>query len=78
MQAFTPYFPALFVVLWATGFVGARYAMPYAEPFTFLALRFMLAAALLAAAVVTARLRWPPARDAAKAIAGLYEGQVIR
>jgi len=28
--------PGLFVVLWATGFVGARYAMPWAEPFTFL------------------------------------------
>ena len=83
MQAFTPYFPALFVVLWATGFVGARYAMPYAEPFTFLALRFMLAAALLAAAVVTVRLRWPPARDAAKAIVagilihGIYLGPVF-
>ena len=29
-------FPALFVLLWATGFIGARYAMPYVEPFTFL------------------------------------------
>jgi hypothetical protein len=27
--------PALFVVLWSTGFIGARYAMPWAEPFTF-------------------------------------------
>jgi drug/metabolite transporter (DMT)-like permease len=40
--------PALFVVLWATGFIGARYAMPWAEPFTFLAARFVLAFALLA------------------------------
>jgi len=39
------------VVLWATGFIGARYAMPYAEPFTFLAARFALAFVLLAAAV---------------------------
>ena len=43
--------PALFVVLWATGFIGARYAMPWAEPFTFLAVRFVLAFALLAALI---------------------------
>jgi drug/metabolite transporter (DMT)-like permease len=41
--------PATFVVLWATGFIGARYAMPWAEPFTFLALRFVLAAIILGA-----------------------------
>lgn len=35
--------PATFVLLWATGFIGARYAMPWAEPFTFLAVRFVLA-----------------------------------
>jgi drug/metabolite transporter (DMT)-like permease len=40
--------PPLFVLLWATGFIGARYAMPWAEPFTFLAGRFLIAAALLA------------------------------
>ncbi|CAN7703274.1 DMT family transporter [Mesorhizobium caraganae] len=40
--------PASFVVLWATGFIGARYAMPWAEPFTFLAARFVIAALLLA------------------------------
>ncbi len=40
--------PASFVVLWATGFIGARYAMPWAEPFTFLAARFVLAFVLLA------------------------------
>ncbi|WEX10109.1 DMT family transporter [Chelativorans sp. AA-79] len=39
--------PALFVVLWSTGFIGARYAMPWAEPFTFLWVRFALSFALL-------------------------------
>jgi drug/metabolite transporter (DMT)-like permease len=39
--------PALFVLLWSTGFVGAKYGLPYAEPFTFLALRLLLAGALL-------------------------------
>ncbi len=44
--------PAAFVILWATGFIGARYAMPWAEPFTFLAVRFAIAFAILAAAMV--------------------------
>ena len=39
--------PALFVLLWSTGFIGARLGMPHAEPMTFLALRFALTAALL-------------------------------
>ncbi|MFZ1774931.1 MAG: DMT family transporter [Rhizobiaceae bacterium] len=43
-------FPALFVLLWATGFIGARYAMPYAEPFGFLMVRFALAGLILGAA----------------------------
>ncbi len=33
------FIPPLFVLLWATGFIGARYAMPWAEPFSFLAVR---------------------------------------
>jgi drug/metabolite transporter (DMT)-like permease len=41
--------PALFVLLWSTGFVGAKYGLPYAPPFLFLALRLALAAVLLAA-----------------------------
>jgi drug/metabolite transporter (DMT)-like permease len=40
--------PALFVLLWSTGFVGAKYGLPYAPPFLFLALRLALAAVLLA------------------------------
>src|SRR5882724_6930143 len=48
MQSIKRFIPASFVVLWATGFIGARYAMPWAEPFTFLAVRFVLAAVILA------------------------------
>ena len=44
--------PALFVLLWSTGFVGAKYGLPYAEPFTFLSLRLGLAAALLGALAI--------------------------
>jgi drug/metabolite transporter (DMT)-like permease len=43
------------VLLWSTGFVGAKYGLPYAEPFTFLALRLLIAGALLGLAAAVAR-----------------------
>ncbi|WP_345771550.1 DMT family transporter [Geodermatophilus sabuli] len=49
--------PALFVLLWSTGFVGAKYGLPYAEPFTFLAVRLAVAAVLLV--VLALALRSP-------------------
>ncbi|MDJ0612251.1 MAG: DMT family transporter [Rhizobiaceae bacterium] len=39
--------PAIFVVLWATGFIGAKYGMRDAEPFTFLAYRFWITGLIL-------------------------------
>ena len=39
--------PYLFVFLWSTGFVGAKYGLPYADPFIFLSLRIFIAAAIL-------------------------------
>lgn len=39
--------PVLFVALWSTGFVGAKYGLPYADPFIFLSLRVLVAALLL-------------------------------
>lgn len=50
--------PPLFVVLWATGFIGARYAMPWAEPFTFLAARFLITFVILVAGLII----WRPGR----------------
>jgi drug/metabolite transporter (DMT)-like permease len=41
------YAPALFVLLWSTGFIGAKYIVPYAEPFTFLTIRYFFAAVIL-------------------------------
>src|SRR5438128_9931478 len=52
MHSIKRFIPAFFVVLWATGFIGARYAMPWAEPFAFLAIRFVLAAILFAGLTV--------------------------
>lgn len=75
--------PPLFVVLWATGFIGARYAMPWAEPFTFLAARFLIAFVLLALLLLAMRSRLPGRRDAANAMIagalmhGVYLGGVF-
>jgi drug/metabolite transporter (DMT)-like permease len=41
--------PALFVFLWSTGFIGAKYIVPYAQPFTFLTIRYVIACAILLA-----------------------------
>ncbi|MDH3665741.1 MAG: DMT family transporter [Paracoccaceae bacterium] len=75
----------VFVFLWSTGFIGAKYGLPYAEPATFLALRFALAAALLATWVWLARAPWPSWRQAGHAamigillhavyLGGVYQG----
>ena len=39
--------PAMFVLLWSTGFIGARYGMPYIDPFTFLAARMGFAVVIM-------------------------------
>jgi len=78
-----PFFPAIFVLLWSTGFIGARYAMPHAEPFTFLSLRYALALAILGSVVLLMRAPWPGWRPAAHAmiagslIHGVYLGGVF-
>lgn len=51
--------PAAFVVLWSTGFIGAKFGLPHAEPFTFLLLRFVSVSVILAAAAVAVRAPWP-------------------
>ena len=58
----------LFVALWSTGFIGAKYGLPYIEPATFLVLRFGFVAAALGLWVLLARAAWltrAQARDAA-------------
>ena len=65
--------PWLFVLLWSTGFIGARFGLPYIEPFTFLAIRFAIAATLLALIALALRAPWPssPAQLGQIAITGL-------
>lgn len=51
--------PVLFVLLWATGFLVAKFAIPYAPPFTILVIRFALAAAMMLAIGLLFGARWP-------------------
>lgn len=51
--------PAVFVLIWSTGFIVARYGMPYAPPFTFLAVRYALSIACFLPWIVWARVSWP-------------------
>ena len=39
--------PGIFVVLWSSGFVGAKFLLPHAEPFTLLTVRFAITATIL-------------------------------
>lgn len=51
--------PPLFVLLWASGFVVARLVRPYAEPESFVAVRFAFSVAVLSAIAVAGGARWP-------------------
>ncbi|MEO6929578.1 MAG: DMT family transporter [Casimicrobiaceae bacterium] len=59
-----PGFSALFVVLWSTGFIAAKYGLPHATPFAFLFTRFCLVGALMAIVAAILRPAWPSRRDA--------------
>lgn len=50
---------ALFIFFWASGFVAAKYGFPYAEPFTFLAIRYAIGAALLLPITWIWKAVWP-------------------
>ncbi|KWT72725.1 putative amino-acid metabolite efflux pump [Variovorax sp. WDL1] len=51
--------PAVFVLIWSTGFIVARYGMPYAPPLKFLAVRYALSVLCFLVWVWAARARWP-------------------
>jgi drug/metabolite transporter (DMT)-like permease len=50
---------ASFVLFWSTGFIAGKYGLPYAGPFTFLLLRFLIVAVLLTAVAIILRAPWP-------------------
>jgi drug/metabolite transporter (DMT)-like permease len=51
--------PAVFVLVWSTGFVVARYGMPHAPPMGFLALRYALSVLAFGVWITMARANWP-------------------
>ena len=64
--------PALFVLLWATGFIGAKFGMPYAPPLKFLLWRYLAVIVLMGALSLATRAPWPRGMKIAHiAIAGM-------
>ncbi|MGO7202076.1 EamA/RhaT family transporter, partial [Rhizobium ruizarguesonis] len=64
--------PAVFVLLWSTGWVVAKYASLHSEPFTFLSIRYALSAAAFLALCLVVRAQWPKSR--ATALRAIYSG----
>ena len=60
--------PVLFVLLWSTGFIGARLGLPYIEPLTFLAVRMVFVVLIMAAIVIVVRAKLPDAIEARHAL----------
>ena len=55
--------PAVFVLIWSTGFIVARFGMPHAPPMTFLGIRFALSILCFLPWIVLARVKWPTERQ---------------
>lgn len=61
-RAFLRAMPAVFVLIWSTGFIVARYGMPHAPPMKFLLVRYMLSMACFLPWIMLARVKWPSNR----------------
>ncbi len=62
-QAWINAMPWLFVLIWSTGFIVARYGMPNSPPFTFLLWRYIFSIACFVLWVKWARVPWPQGRS---------------
>lgn len=58
-QLWVALMPPVFVFLWATGFIAAKFGLPYAGPFTMLALRFGIVVVLMTGVALLMRAPWP-------------------
>jgi drug/metabolite transporter (DMT)-like permease len=63
--------PLFFVVLWSSGFIVAKFGLPYAPPLTFLLLRFLGVLVFLVPAVLLLKAPWPHGKIRQIALAGL-------
>lgn len=72
--------PAIFVVLWSTGFVGTKYVVDNADPLTYLAIRMAIVVVLMAIICAIVRPAWPRGSEIGHSIAagilvhGVYLG----
>ena len=65
--------PAVFVLLWASGFIGAKLGLPYAEPMTFLTVRMSAVVLVLGLIILVTRPAWPTRRGMLhSAVTGLF------
>ena len=55
--------PAVFVVIWSTGFIVAKFGLPFAPPLTFLAIRYFLSIVCFLLWIALARAAWPRGRQ---------------
>src|ERR1700761_4745800 len=75
--------PGVFVLLWASGFIGAKLGLGYTEPLTFLALRMIIVVVLVAIITAATRPKWPNANGVMHSVItgllvhGLYLGGVF-
>ena len=51
--------PAVFVLIWSTGFIVAKFGLPYAPPLTFLVIRYLLSIVCFLVWIALARAAWP-------------------
>ncbi|MBB5035091.1 DMT family transporter [Prosthecobacter vanneervenii] len=58
-SAWTAVIPWLFVLLWSSGFIGSKLGVPYAEPFTFLTLRYCIVLMILVPIALITHAPWP-------------------
>jgi len=63
--------PFVFVLIWSTGFIVAKFGLPYAQPLTFLLLRFVGVLCVLLPLVALMKAPWPVGRMRHIALAGV-------
>lgn len=82
-RVFIQAIPFLFVFLWSTGFIGAKYALPFIEPFYLLFIRMLWTIAVFLLLCMVLRVQWPSWQQAGHQMVtglllhGLYLGGVF-
>lgn len=51
--------PAIFIFIWSSGFIVAKFGLPYAEPLTFLCIRYLGVVLLMGFLAISTRAQWP-------------------